>query len=416
MLKTKEGRVAGPVPRWGRTLAVLLLAAAVVGVAALRCPAQKAADPQQAPVASPEYSPAERFFAGGFRSLRGLAFRGAGQELAVEAPEPFDLSYLPPDVMGVVCFRPSAVLGRPGLKKYADAANKAIAEECEAVELPRAFGLRVEEIEQAVLAFSVKTNKEAKGPQSALMLGTPAMFRATKDFDWAKELKDLLPAVKEVRRHGEVIYQLPTDGPLAAMNGGIKMCCYVPDARTVVFDTEERLVQMLGRKASDVPAWAADFRRVERGLAAVVLDNRNGAWARELAARDEPEPHIAPFQAHTSWVVVGFSADDGFVCDASARFDDVETAEKAVKAIDGGLAAARTALATPEAFPAATRDEDDAPDADKRTTNADDTLYTFAKALVQDPELKREGASVRLRCRAKCDDAQVFNFWLRFLQ
>ncbi len=72
-------------------------------------------------------------------------------------------------------------------------------------------------------------------------------------------------------------------------------------------------------------------------MAAVVFDNRNGAWARELAARDKPEPHIAPFLDHTSWVVLGVSADDGFVCDAAARFDGEETAEKAMKAIDGGL-------------------------------------------------------------------------------
>ena len=41
MLKTKEGCFVGKASRWGRALVVALLAGAVVGVAALRCPAQK---------------------------------------------------------------------------------------------------------------------------------------------------------------------------------------------------------------------------------------------------------------------------------------------------------------------------------------------------------------------------------------
>ena len=114
---------------------------------------------------------------------------------------------------------------------------------------------------------------------------------------------------------------------------------------------------LIDGKTLDAPAWAADFKRVNRGLAALVIDNRQGAWTRELAARDEKEPHIAPYLDHTSWVVIGLSADDGFVCDAAARFDGEETAEKAMKAIDGGLAAARDVLATPESFRAALEDD-----------------------------------------------------------
>jgi hypothetical protein len=194
------------------------------------------------------------------------------------------------------------------------------------------------------------------------------------------------------------------------------MCWYVPDGRTVVFDTEEGLARLLDRKAGDAPGWAGDFKRVERGTAAVVLDNRDGAWCRELAVGDEPELHLAPFRDHTSWVVIGVSADDDFVCDATARFDGEEMAEKTVKAIDGGLSATRAALATPEAFRAALQDKGDAPDPDEGATNTADEAYAFFKALLRDPELKREGASVRLRCRAKLHETEVLNFWLGFFQ
>ncbi len=147
--------VVAAAPRWGRALIAALLAAAVVGVSALRCPAQKAGE-----AASP--LSVVTFVDGGTVEDKGAA---------TAAPEPFDLSYLPPDAMGVVCFRPSAVLGRPGLKKYADDANKGIAAVLQGVRACRGrFGLPVEEIAQVSMTFSIKTDKKAKGAQRALLL------------------------------------------------------------------------------------------------------------------------------------------------------------------------------------------------------------------------------------------------------
>ena len=282
MLRIKDGRFVGKASLWGRVSVVVLLAAGVVGVAALRCPAQKAGDP-----VPPIYA---------------TAFVDSGTVGDKAAPtaalEPFDLPYLPPDTMGVVCFRPSAVLGRPGLKKYADEANKGIAAYCKALGMPRAFGLPVEEIAQVSVTFRITTDKKAKKGQSALICGAPVIIRATKDFDWAKEIKTLIPGVKEVQ-HGEVIYQLPTDGPLAPMLRGSKMRCYVPDSRTIVFDTEERIARQVERPTK-APAWAADLKRVDRGVAVVVLDNQNGAWrartrrarSARAAYRSIPGPHF----------------------------------------------------------------------------------------------------------------------------
>ncbi|HVS37074.1 MAG TPA: M56 family metallopeptidase, partial [Gemmataceae bacterium] len=370
MLKTRDGRSIGLASGWGRVLIGAALSVVVVGVSALRCPAQKAADPVDAKAAAP-----------------------------TAAAEPFDASCLPPNAMGVVFVRPSEVLSRPALKKYAEEIDKGIPTACKAFGLSGVFGLRVEEIAQVSAIVTVKTDKNAKKGQSSLLFGTPGMIRATRDFDWAKELKSLIPGVTESRHGDHVIYHFPTDGPLAPMMGGAKVCYYAPDSRTVVFDTEDGLVQRIEHPNADSPAWAADFRRIERGIAALVLDNRSGAWTRELSARDEPEPHITPFLSHTSWVVFGASADDGLACDASARFDSDEIAEKALKAIDGGLDAARGVLATTETFRAALGDGD----AHQGQKEADDRAYAFFKALLQGSELKREGASVRLHGRAKGD-------------
>ena len=366
MLKIKDDRFGASAPRWGLACVATLLAAAVIGVSALRCPAQKAGEAAVPP------------------SVVTFVDGGTVEEkAAAPEPEPFDISCMPPDAMGVVCFRPSAVLSRSRLKHYAEAADKALAEACKGFGMPRAFGPSVGDIAQVTMGISIKTDPKAKQGQTALMVGEPLMIRTTKDFDWAAEIKALLPGVKEERSGDRVLYQLPTDGPLLSISRGMKMCCYVPDRRTIVFDTPERIGKRLDGSA---PAWAADFRRVERGLAAVVFDNRNGAWARELGAQDKPEPHVAPFQDHTAWLVVGFSGDDAFVCGASAHFDSEEAAEKAEKAIDGWLSG-RTALAT----------------------SPDNASGSLLKALVEKPELKREGASIRIRCHADGDATE----WLK---
>ena len=154
MLKTKEGCFGGKAPRWGRALVAVLLAGAVVGVSTLRCPAQKAGEAAVPPSVV-------TFVDGGTVEEKGAP---------AAAPEPFDLPYLPPDAMGVVCFRPSAVLGRPEMKKYADEGDKAVAAGCKALGLPRAFGLPVEEIAQVSMTFSIHADKKTQELHGALPL------------------------------------------------------------------------------------------------------------------------------------------------------------------------------------------------------------------------------------------------------
>ena len=176
-----------------------------------------------------------------------------------------------------------------------------------------------------------------------------------------------------------------------------------------MFDTEAGLRRLMEGKAASAPAWAEDFKRVGGGMAVVVLDNRGGAWSRELAKRDKPEPHIAPFLEHTAWVTAGVGADEDFTCDASARFDGDETAGKALKAIEGGLAAARDVLATEKTFLAAAAAPPPDPTEADPVKEARRRVYPLLKALVHEPDLARDGALIRLRCRAKCDVTQVIN-------
>ncbi len=381
MLRTKDGFSDAPAPRWGRVLLAALMAVAAIGVSALRCPAQKAEK----------------------------AAAAAGADRAAEPTaeaEPFDLSYIPSDAMGVVAFRPTSVFGRPGLKMQAAAADKEIADLCKFFGLPRAIGLSVGQIAQVYAPFRITTDKTRKEGQSDVRFGVPLVIRSVKDFDWAKELKGLVPGVTEARSGSRLLYKLPGEWPLDPGPGKGSFGYFIPDGRTVVFDTEAGLRRLMEGKAASAPAWADDFKRVGGGMAVVVLDNRGGAWSRELAKRDKPEPHIAPFLEHTSWVTAGVGADEDFTSDASARVDGDETAEKALKTIRGGLDAARAVLTTEETFLDAVAAPPDEPDELKAVRRK---VYPLLKALVHEPDLKRDGASLRLRCRAKCDVTQAIS-------
>ncbi len=389
MLKTKDGRFGKPVSRWSRALIVGLLAVAVLGVSALRCPAQK----EEAKPASERVNGAEK----------------PSKDAATPAPEeePFNLSFLAPDAMGIVAVRPSAVLCRPGLKKYADEANKGVAALCKLYGLSRAFGLPIQDIDQVSATIRIGTDKTTEGTRNNLMLQTPFVIRSVKPFDWSKELKELIPGVTEARHGGKVVYKFPTDGPIALFFGPKKACCFIADGRTIVFDADEDVDRLIARKPGDAPAWAADLKRVERGVLALVLDNRNGACGKELAARDKSIEAVAAFHLHTSWIVAGVSADKDFVCDAVAHFDGEETAGKAEKVIKEGLATARDLLAKPETL--LTTLDDNSIDRDDAKWSRDAQLSTlqFFQALIHEPQLNRDGPSIRLRCRAKCDTTQV---------
>ena len=180
----------------------------------------------------------------------------AGADRAAESTaeaEPFDLSYIPSDAMGVVAFRPSSVFGRPGLKMQAAAADKQIADLCKFFGLPRAIGLSVGQIAQVYAPFRITTDKTRKEGQSDIRFGVPLVIRSVKDFDWAKELKGLVPGVTEARSGGRLLYKLPGEWPLDPGPGKGSFGYFIPDGRTVVFDTEAGLRRLMEGKPGGAP-------------------------------------------------------------------------------------------------------------------------------------------------------------------
>jgi hypothetical protein len=309
MLRTKDRFPPCRLPRTLRALAVAVLAAVAVGVSALRCPAQKAENP--APAAG------ERFYAGGFRTARGLAFKAVAAER-----EPFDLSYLAPDATGVVAVRPSALFGRPGMKKYADTLNKLLGPASLAAGLRGELHLPFDQLEQVSASAFIKPMKGSDG-KTALMLGQPVL-RTVKDYDWKGHFIDLLPGVKTVHYHGQVYYRVP-GGKLPAL-GPMSMCFYLPDGRTLVCITEEGVRQAIDRKKAERRrfAWEEDWKQVERGLFAAAVDNRDKGWLKDRKAEDLGL--LLGVAEHLDSLVYGADGDTTYAVQAIGRCASAEGA------------------------------------------------------------------------------------------
>jgi beta-lactamase regulating signal transducer with metallopeptidase domain len=408
MLRAREGTCHPSSARRGRVLLVGLLVAVTAGVSALRSPAQKAEEP----VKGPETPGSERFYSGGFHSLRGFAFRGAGQEFRTEEVpgtklqryqvswrEPFDLTYIGPDAMGVVSFRPAAVLGRPALKKYADLLNKELDKAFALLKVPNDLRFHQEEIEQVVCTHSIKTERNADknkpGGQSMHLLAAPLLIRMTTAYDWKKLLDALAPGSEEIKHAGKTYYKLPkSNGMIRELAGVTEPAYYIPDERTIVFHDEADLRRLLGRQSGDRAErpWADAWKRVERNMAAVVLDNRNGRWTKELAARSEPEPALVPFYENANWVMFGFDGTDDFQFQAIAGCATERGGELIAKATEAALAKGREALATE-----LNKDEGKG----QSSPGIERVAGQFLIDLFANPSLKHDGKLVSLSCVTK---------------
>jgi hypothetical protein len=318
VLRTKDRFPPYQLHRTVRALAVVALVAVAVGVSALRSPAQKVAGPAQAA--------AERFYAGGFRTARGFAFKAAAAER-----EPFDLSYLAPDATGVVAVRPAAIFGRPGMKKYADTLNKYLGPASLAVGLRGELSVPFDQLEQVSASAFIKPLKGPDQGKSALMLGQPVL-RTARAYDWKGRFIDLLPGVEEVSYHGRAYYRVPK-GKLPAL-GPMGMCFYLPDSRMLVCLSEEGVRQVIDHKKVERRrfAWEDDWKQVERGLFAVAVDNHDKAWLKDRQPTEDMNEASLAIAEHLNSLVQGVDGDTAFTVTAIGRCDSEAGARTVVRA------------------------------------------------------------------------------------
>jgi hypothetical protein len=368
MLRSKTVTPERPSSRPRRALTLALLVATALGVATLRSPAQM--DEPQTTAAAPAKS--------------------------VEQLPPFDLSFLPADTLGAVCLRPAVVLGRPELRQALDVINLGFSLMSRGPGMPDGLSVRLEDIEQIVCTPWIKTDKnKKKGPQSAFLLGL-TMVRMVKDFDWKAQVKKLAPDVEEVAYAGKTYLKLPRSPAFFAIeNSKAAFYCYVPDARTLVIDTEPNLRRLLDGKRETPPrAWTEDWKRVERSAIAIALDLQDKGW---LGDRRQPEESLDETETlilkNTASTVFGIALADKITIDSFMRCRDTEKAGQLARAVESMVAKGRESL-----------------DEERKKSKAEGfelQWRNFERDLLRNARATPEGALIRWHSEVQLDFAEM---------
>lgn len=368
MLRSRTTPAERPSPRPRRALTLALLALTALGVSTLRSPAQPDDEPQAA---------------------------AAAPGKAAEKVPPFDLSFLAPDSLGAVCLRPAAVLGRPELRPALDAIDFFFSDMLRGPGLPDGLDVRLEDLEQMVCSPRIETDKKKKGPQSTFLLGL-TMVRTVKDFDWKAQVKKLAPTVEEVAYAGKTYLKLPRSPAFFHIeNTKGAFYCYVPDARTLVIDTEANVRRHIdGKHESPRRVWAEDWKHVENGVIALAFDMQDKQW---FADRRQPEEGLDEVELvilkNTASVALGVGVENKIAIEVLMRCVGAEGSEKLARAVEGMVARGRKELEKELK--------------ESKASGFEAFWLNFQRDLLRNAQATREGAVTRWRTEARLDFAEV---------
>jgi BlaR1 peptidase M56 len=324
VLKEQLPMKDGAMPAMGRSLTIALLVAIGLGAAALRIPS---------PIHGAETPPG---------TGKNAANLSAAMSTTSNTPT-FDLTYLPSTAVGFVAIRPAAMSRLPACKPQLDKINAFVAKHFP-IAMPK-----IETVDQATIEVSIRPRDKSKNPYGRIMFGV-AMLRTIDDFDWKTAIKSFYKQIDkfdsdlvEVRFYGKVYYK-KTKSSVPKLYGPESF--YFPDARTVVWDYEENLRQLLSRVTVSGPdiVRTDDWRKVDRGLIALAIDNRNQRWKLDVNT-DEPEDlPIAPLLQQASQWVIGVDGAGSSNLHAIARCGTNEKGQLLARTAESLLARARVAI------------------------------------------------------------------------
>jgi hypothetical protein len=337
-----------------------------------------------------------------------VAVRGLAPAQGAETPpgamattelnrQPFDVSYLSPDVTGVYAVRPAAIFRIPGLKRHFEMLGAAIAKG-----LP--FGLpKLESIEQATVEFKLLPRDPSKKQPGRFVTGD-WMVRTVTDFDWKAPIKMLVKAGKASGELVEVHYEnrayYKTVG--SAIFGPGACFFYFPDARTVVCSFhEDHLRRQIGQGPGQRPEFLRgdDWQQVDGGLVAVAINNRQGRLKLDLASDDPVDLPIAPLLQQASRWVIGLDAADVVKFRAIATCAGDKEGEALARIAQERMATARAALDGPI--------QSGQPKKDQEV----DALFRTAKVLLRACRLQHKGVVVDLSSEGKVEPNALAAFF-----
>jgi beta-lactamase regulating signal transducer with metallopeptidase domain len=253
---------------------------------------------------------------------------------------PLDVSFVLPsadeDVVGVYAVRVGELAREPSLTEVAE----------QTAALFTALGgkkarFAVADVEQVSGRVSLKHDPTKPAPNRSLMLSLTSV-RMAKDFDWVGQLRDWCAAWQEHTHAGTKYYSGKFPAPLFGIVGA-RDWFYLPDARTLVVETEENVQALIAAGGKPArPAWAADWTAVESGVFGLVMTHPR-ATARKVkpAAGDgdatERRVGLAAGEilSKADRVVIGFDA--GRTCELSVTVNcpTREDCEAAARACEG---------------------------------------------------------------------------------
>jgi beta-lactamase regulating signal transducer with metallopeptidase domain len=371
MLRVTDDGRSCPASRSGRMLTYALLVALTLTASALRGPVQEARSeppPQRA-------KPAE--------------------EVA-----PFDLTLLggtdDKDLAGFIAVRPAAILKRPETKAVARLLNDQIDAVTAAFKADGVV-LHIEDVEQAMGRLYLKGENQP-GKRSLVM--SMNVLRTTRDVDWEKLRDRFGPAMKRHEYRGETYVSFQTPPEIVGLLGVNRGVLWAADRRTLLYDSEAaikaRIDAKLASKRPALPAYAAGWEAVSRGLFAVALDNHGGRLFQRSATEAElkafladptkPECHLTRFFRNASHVVAGVAGDDDFRLDLRASAETPEAAAEVARSCEGFLTVAKKAIPEP-------------------TTGALAAASGFMRKITDSAKVRRDGAVVTVHAEV----AEGFN-------
>lgn len=270
-------------------------------------------------------------------------------EPAPKGPPAFDLSYIRVDAMGVFAVHPAAIFRRRGMAQIRDQANSGAVAVLEELGMALNFPisncpLRVEQIEQFSVAIDFgRTVYQGKELRRYSPRG--CMIRTVEPYDWIKLIRSFWPNAVEQHDSNKVYYKVK-DQRL-----GREPSFYSPDDRTLVFDEEPALLRLLRRDAPASPQFAQNdaWKKVERDLFAMVLDNRGGR-IRDVTKRTvdlDMDDEFARLLEPTDRWVFGVAHADDFLLRVMATCPDHRSTQTVASLIKGLLDGSLSKLRKP---------------------------------------------------------------------
>jgi hypothetical protein len=260
---------------------------------------------------------------------------------------PLDVSYVLPskdeNSCGVFAIRIGEVLKTPGMDKTMEAYAYVFKTAFEG-KTPR---FELKDVEQVSGRISLSYDPKKPSPNRSLMMSLSSI-RMAKDFDWVAQLKDWTTDWKEHTHNGAKLYSAKITMTVLGFKD-MPMWFYLPDARTVVLESDENIKKLIDAKAKPSAApWADDWKTVAGSTAAFVIPDLKPI-AKKLPEKPEGEltaqilKPLTTMFGRASRMTVGIDLSQGVAVNirfACATGDDAIAVDEGCQAITKLLEAA----------------------------------------------------------------------------